>query len=130
LASASSGDAIKNTVAIKRDAAEAIETSIPDKGYALRRDVNPIESPAALEIKVAGGAKKGGIRLGSWHGYEREDECNRDPEQANAVFTHIGEGEFDRVRSECRTKDTGSRQNKKKYPDEKMQAFAATILSS
>ncbi len=106
------------------------KTSIPNKDYALRRDVNPIESPAAVGIRVAGRAKKNGLRLGSWHGYEREDECNRDPEQANAVFTHIGEDEFDCVRSGCRTKDTGSRQNKKKYPDEKMQAFAATILSS
>jgi hypothetical protein len=130
LANASSGDTIKDTVVIKCDAAEVIETSIPNKDYALCRDVNPIESPAAVGIGVAGRAKKDGLRLGSWQGYEREDECNRDPEQANAVFTHIGEDEFDCVRSGCRTKDTGSRQNKKKYPDEKMQAFAATILSS
>jgi hypothetical protein len=39
----------------------------------------------------------------------------------------LDEDEFDWVRLECRTKDIGSRQNKKKYPDEKMQAFTATI---
>src|SRR6266496_3615116 len=37
---------------------------------------------------------------------------------------------FTGVRSGCRTKDIGSRQNKKKYPDEKMQAFAAHALVS
>ena len=56
--SASAGDTVKRTVAIKRNAAEAIETSIADKGCALVRDVNEPESPAAAGIIAAGRAVK------------------------------------------------------------------------
>src|SRR4029077_13468759 len=56
--SGSSGNTIKGTCAIKRDAGEAIETSIPDKRCALVRDVNPPESPAAAGIVAAGRAIK------------------------------------------------------------------------
>jgi hypothetical protein len=87
--SGSSGDTVKRTIAIKRDAAEAIETSIPDKGCALCCDVNQPEAPAAAGIIAAGRAIKDGIRLGSWHAYEREDECNRDAKKAKAVSIHI-----------------------------------------
>jgi hypothetical protein len=89
LVRASSGDTIKGTAAIKRDAAEAIEASIPDKGCALFCDVNQPESPAAAGIIAAGRAIKDGIRLGSWHAYEREDEYNRDAKKAKAVSIHI-----------------------------------------
>src|SRR6266550_1021571 len=78
--SGSSRNTIKGTVAIKRDAAKAIKTSIPDKGCGLCRDVNQPEAPAAVEIGFPSRGVKDGIRFGSWQGYEREDECDRDPE--------------------------------------------------
>jgi hypothetical protein len=81
-------NAVKGTFAIKGDAAEAIETSVPDKGCTLFRDVNQPSRPAAGGIIAAGRAIKNGIGLGSWRGYERQ-ECNRDPEQANAMSVHI-----------------------------------------
>ena len=61
---APAGDAVKCTAAIKRDAAQAIKTSIPDKGCALDCDVNQPEAPAAVGIIAAGRAVKNGIRSG------------------------------------------------------------------
>src|SRR4029453_2702191 len=56
--SGSSGNTIKSTCAIKRNAAQAIETSVPDKGCALFGDVNQLESPTASGIIAAGRAIK------------------------------------------------------------------------
>ena len=60
--SGSSGNTIKGAVAIKRNAAETIETSVPDKGCTLCCDVNQPEPPATGSIIAAGRAVKYGIR--------------------------------------------------------------------
>ena len=61
-----------DTVAIECDAAKVIETSIPNKNHALCRNVNPIESPAAVGINVAGRAIKES-RLGWYRVYSGKD---------------------------------------------------------
>src|SRR5436305_11836136 len=60
--SGSSGNTIKGAVAIKRNAAETIETSVPDKRCTLCCDVNQPEPPATGGIIAAGRAVKYGIR--------------------------------------------------------------------
>ena len=62
--SGSSGNTIKGTYAIKRDATKAIKTSIPDKKCALCCDVNQPEPATAAGINIAGRAVKYGIRRG------------------------------------------------------------------
>src|SRR5207249_924031 len=68
---------------------EVIEASVPDKDHVLCGYIDQIESPTAVGVQVAGRTIKNGVRLGSWQGYEREDDCNRDPEQAKAALMDL-----------------------------------------